>query len=529
MANTESAWQNATAAIADAADRGCAEYVVCGGARNAVMLEVLARLADAGMVRVWSHFEERSAGFFALGRTMATGAPCAVVTTSGTAVAELLPAVVEAHYQARPLIVISADRPAAARGSGSPQTIIQPGIFTSYADSEVEVWNGRGPLHLNVDLPESLDIPELSGGKLTGVKGFKPKWERPKVAELARWLRDPGLRGLVVLVGGLEPGEREEVWHFCRALAVPVIAEATSGLREALIALQVPDGDRMFSRKPPSKVLRLGDCPSGRFWRDLEVLSDVEVFSVTRNGLPGLARECGTRVIAGEVDRVLQALGEIEALGDFGDYLVPSGRDAAMLDELLEAHPDSEPALVRAISRYAAISGPVFLGNSLPVREWNLFAQWERPCGEVRANRGANGIDGQLSSWLGATAETEGAWALVGDLTALYDPVASAMLSQVENCGRVLVVINNRGGRIFDRLPRLESLSSVAKQWLIHDPKADFEAYARLWRMRHYRVATPDDLDAYCPDAAGEKPALIELSPCAKQTASFWSAWDMRS
>jgi 2-succinyl-5-enolpyruvyl-6-hydroxy-3-cyclohexene-1-carboxylate synthase len=520
----DSAWQSAKNAVRQCLTAGVTEFVVCGGARNAVILEHLARLAARDRIRVWSHFEERSAGFFALGRTMETGLPCAVVTTSGTAVAELLPAVIEASYQARPLVPLTADRPAAARHSGAPQTIVQPGIFGPHAHTDPATWNGRGPLHLNVELPEEIDIPAADDDALPAPAAFEPAWEKPNVAELARWLRNPGLRGMVVIIGGLEPTEREEVWHFCRALDVPVIAEATSGLREALAVLQMPDGDRLLRQQPPSKILRLGDCPSGRFWRDLENLTDVEVFSITRNGLPGIARE-DIKVITGSVDRVLRALGEVEALGDMADHLVHRGRDAARIDELLEAHPDSEPALVRAISNYAALSESVFLGNSLPIREWNLFAQWDRPCTAVRANRGANGIDGQLSTWLGATAEVSGAWAVVGDLTALYDPAAAALLGQLETRGRVLAVINNQGGRIFERLPRLDSMSPRARDWLVHPQEADFSAFAALWQMRHHRIATPDDLDAFDPEAAGESATLLEITPSAKETAAFWRAW----
>ena len=102
---------------------GIKEYVVCAGARNLSAVVALADHAETGElgeVTLFSHFEERAAGFFALGRSMQTGIPCAVVTTSGTAVAELLPAVIEAHYQRRPLVVISADRPLDFRGTGAP-------------------------------------------------------------------------------------------------------------------------------------------------------------------------------------------------------------------------------------------------------------------------------------------------------------------------------------------------------------------------------------------------------------------------
>ena len=151
-------WHPAVEVVKNCLKAGVGEFVVCAGARNAALLEALARAEAAGLVRVWRHFEERSAGFFALGRTMETAQPCAVITTSGTAVAELLPAVIEAHYQGRPLVAITADRPAAFRGTGAPQTIEQPGIFGNHAwQGTFADWDGNQPLHLNVEFEEAFE------------------------------------------------------------------------------------------------------------------------------------------------------------------------------------------------------------------------------------------------------------------------------------------------------------------------------------------------------------------------------------
>jgi 2-succinyl-5-enolpyruvyl-6-hydroxy-3-cyclohexene-1-carboxylate synthase len=87
-------------------------------------------------------------------------------------------------------------------------------------------------------------------------------------------------------------------------------------------------------------------------------------------------------------------------------------------------------------------------------------------------------------------------------------------------------VINNHGGRIFERLPRLSSMSGRARDWLIHPQQADFSAFAKLWNMCHHRIATQDDLDSYDPDAAGDEATFLEIVPCAKDTAAFWQAWD---
>lgn len=517
------AWSISVETVRAALQAGVREFVVCAGARNAALLEVLSRAEAQGRVKVWRHFEERSAGFFALGRTLAVSAPCAVVTTSGTAAAELLPAVIEAHYQSRPLVAITADRPARFRGTGAPQAIEQPGIFgphalTAPAENPFGEWPGTGPLHLNVELEEEFTLGEA---KFAEAAVFEAKQPSPRVGDLARWLREDIYRGLVVLIGGLEPADHEEVFHFCTNLGAPVVAEGTSGLREALQALALPDPDRMLRDQPPGKILRLGDVPSGRFWRDLESLPNVEIWSVSRGGFPGLARESG--VISGEVSRVLRAVGDVDEIGDVLDYFQYTSRRFALIDELLEAHPDSEPALVRTLSLYASYGKSVYLGNSLPVREWNLFAQWDRPVTDVRANRGANGIDGQASTWLGWTAEREGAWAMLGDLTALYDLAAPFVLDQANNKGRVLAVINNHGGRIFERLPRLSEMSPRAAECFTNPQAADLSGWAKLWGMKHIRITNADDFDKLDQD---DETVLLEVLPDAAQTQEFWAAWD---
>ena len=138
---------------------GICEWVVCPGARNMALLQVLAAAED--LVK-WTHFDERSAAFFALGRIQDMGLPVAVVTTSGTAAAELLPAVVEAYYQRRPLLLLTADRPAACRGSAAPQAIEQADLFGIYAptidletpeslpEDILQDWDYASPLHINV-------------------------------------------------------------------------------------------------------------------------------------------------------------------------------------------------------------------------------------------------------------------------------------------------------------------------------------------------------------------------------------------
>jgi 2-succinyl-5-enolpyruvyl-6-hydroxy-3-cyclohexene-1-carboxylate synthase len=276
------------------------------------------------------------------------------------------------------------------------------------------------------------------------------------------------------------------------------------------------DEDRFLKANPPSKVLRLGGVPSGRFWRDLESMPQVSVWSVCRNGLRGLGREAD--FVRGSLDRILPAMGEIEMIGDRAEVLQGAKARRQRIEEALAAYPDSEQGWTRTLSVYASIASGVYLGNSLPIREWNAFAQWERPVRVVRANRGANGIDGQVSSWLGASADEEDAWGIFGDLTALYDFAGLKMLGQVETKGRVMVVINNGGGRIFDRVPRLEGMSGNAKSWMTAESPVDFGAVAKAWGMDYLRVTRADEFDGV---EENNKAVLVEVVPDQAQGMGF--------
>jgi len=506
---------------------GVREYIVCSGARN---MALISALLEHENVVVWSHFEERAAGFFALGRMMDSREPCAVLTTSGTAVAELLPAVIESYYQARPLLLISADRPSNYRGSGAPQAIEQLNIFGAYAGASVDVegnvgeifqrWNGRMPWHINVCLGEDVksDAPKLEQAHLG-------KWvterEKVNVTALVKFLNDVW-QGVIVCLGGLEPEDREEVFNFLKRLKIPVAADPASGLRELLGDLVIADPDKMLREQQVAKILRIGEVPIGRYWRDLEIKPEVEVLSLTRTGFSGLARS--SEVISGDLRRIIRGVGEVSEVGDVMDVLRNNNRRSSQIDELLERFPDSEPAFVRMVSVYATMAESLYLGNSLPIREWSLFAQRDKqaPYEIVRANRGANGIDGQIATWAGWTHGIDDAWIIVGDLTTLYDLSAPSLLHDCDADGRIIVVINNGGGKIFDRLPRVRSMDTAQRELISNEHAFSFESWAMMWGWDYLRVDSLDDLEIE-PDIT---PLVVELVPCEQQTKAFWEAYE---
>lgn len=511
------------------AQLGVREACVAAGARNTPLITAL--LASTG-IKLWNFFDERSAGFFALGRMMADRRPVAVLTTSGTAVAELLPAVIEAYYQALPLVLVTADRPSRFRGSGAPQAIEQAGIFGTYAEKTIDLENGgpdvswpkalgRKPLHINVCLDEPL-TGETSGIDFAVWDELAPH-HRPEPAHDEAMLdllcgfvekRDD----LLVVAGGLHPLEAAMIAPALRHLGAPIVAEATSNLHEhpGLNPLFLAGGEKALRSVGQKRVLRLGCVPSWRWWRDLEDARGTHLLHFSRAPFPGLSRSGGVAVQP--LSLLAQAMAKIAPIAS---EPIPAALPLhEELDAALAAHPASETAWMRHLSLAIPEGARVFLGNSLPIREWNLAAA-PAPLGTTfYANRGANGIDGLVSTFLGLSAGSDEAWMIVGDLSALYDLSAPWLLSQLGTGNRRIVVINNGGGKIFSRVETLRKLDGQARSMIENRHEIDFEPWARLWNVPYRRVAEVDDLTAL-PDGA----MIVEVRPDAAQTEAFWGMW----
>lgn len=495
---------------------GTREFVVCAGSRNSpLVLELLRR-----NLRCWSFFEERSAAFFALGRTRALAAETgqrrprtAVITTSGSAVVELFPALVEAHYLNVPLLLVTADRPQSFRGSGAPQAIEQRGVFGGYVEDCIDVIDHSfvftqvptRSVHLNV----CLDEPLLSGVGVDPVEFGGPLLPLEQARE-AISEDEVQLQGrLVVLLGAISPERRQEVQEFLREVEAPILADATSGLREdpELQSQMLKGGERVLKLRPPEVVLRIGGVPSCRFWRDLEDLKEIPVYNTLHNGFSGLARP------SIEVEK----LASIRCTGKGGeDLLALDAECSPRLEKLLARYPSSEPALFRLLSESIPEGAPVFLGNSLPIREWNLAATYQDRGLQPWANRGANGIDGNLSTFLGLSADTGEAWGVFGDLTTLYDLSGPWILRNLTP-GKRLTVINNHGGRIFSRLPVLGELDAEKKATTENTHPIHFRAWAEMWSLSYYSVGS-----APMPTPRPGENAVIEMLPNPQDTDAFW-------
>jgi 2-succinyl-5-enolpyruvyl-6-hydroxy-3-cyclohexene-1-carboxylate synthase len=270
----------------------------------------------------------------------------------------------------------------------------------------------------------------------------------------------------LVLIGGVAARHRQRVRELTRNAIT--YAEPLSGLRHYS---SITAGERMIARGRFDGVIRIGNVPTLRFWRDLETL-DLPVVQYSDLPFTGLTR--------GEL-HPLSELPRIEFADQ--DFLAEDRLIADRLTAILDAEPLSELSMLRTLSRDLPETTRVYLGNSLPIREWDLVA--ERKPFECEANRGANGIDGQLSTFFGWCDPDRDNVCVVGDLTAIYDLNAPWIVPQLGHDRFRIVIVNNGGGRIFGRVASLRAVDPALRAKTIENVHAvRFEEWAAMWNIR---------------------------------------------
>lgn len=501
---------------------GCDEFVICAGARNAPLVKVL---SEAQGLQKYYFPEERSASFFALGRMKSHGRPVAVITTSGTAAAELLPATIEAYYAGLPLALVTADRPPSHRGTGAPQSIEQRGLFSVYVEKCVDLWDGvsletqswsrQMPIHFNICFSE----PLLDGPILSLKFKAEAPWLDSKMEEvswtnrniLEAWMK--AVKKPLIIVGPTAQSLREGLWENLKNFRGPMLVEALSGLKHRISSSQLMSeraAGYALRAGEYDAVIRVGGTPTYRLWRDLEdKFTQVPVLVLSDLPFLGLARKGVLRLPLSGISEVVKSLGNAEKYesGAYGE-----GEIQARLSDLLDKYPLSEPAWVRRLSEQVSGSSQVYLGNSLPVREWELVARFDQPL-NFEANRGANGIDGQLSTFLGWADPTIESWCVLGDLTALYDLAGLWALRERPLERYRIVVINNGGGKIFRPMFKDDRFENIHQ--------LEFKGWADMWRVAYRKWETLKDLNSDLP----MRGALLEIKPDPSQTEGFWREW----
>lgn len=489
---------------------GIEEFCICPGGRNYPFAALLARSPS---IRTYYGFEERSMAFFALGRARQLQKPVAIITTSGTAAAELLPATMEAYYTGQPLILVTADRPKRFRGSGAPQTAEQVGLFGVYTPfmqdieqgkkSNLSNWDRKFPAHLNVCFEEPypfqgemLALPRPLANPISSLKPplhdtlihFLKKTEKP-----------------LVIVSTLDAQDRPAIQAFLEKLNAPVYLEGISGLRE------VPSLQQMRVYQPTLNnvdgVLRIGGVPTIRLWRDLEEKNGaIKVISISQLPFSGLS---WNGVVHTDLTQFFQTIPNHPCY--HGSDELPAQKEYQIqLENLFSIYPQAEQSLIHDLSKQIPAHAHVYLGNSLPIREWDLAATNEDKQFVMTASRGVNGIDGQISTFLGLCQENRANWAILGDMTTLYDMAGPWVMRQMSHANVTFIIVNNGGGKIFAPKFREKEMLNM------HD--LHFEHLAHFWGLKYQCIQEiPRELES-------EGRWLIEVLPDDVQTAAFRKA-----
>ena len=550
---------------------GVREVVLSPGSRSAPLALALHAADAAGDVRLHVRLDERSAGFLALGLAVGSRSPVAVVMTSGTAVGNLLPAVMEAHHAGRPLIVVSADRPASLRATGANQTTWQDGIFGVFAptvDVAVDASHDAvsqavtqaglrlGPSHLNVqfdapllpdpgmpwwpgllDASDPLDPSDLVDSSSARTSGGSLE-EVPLGAEAVTLVAGPR----TVVLAGDDAGSAARV--LAESAGVPLLAEPTSGSRAgdpAIRTYRLLLGTALGAAI--ERVIVIGHPTLSRPVTALLSRPDIALYAVrTRTGV---ATDPARRAIILDVPPALTPalpLGQTPGLAPDADakWLTAWQAADAALAERVDAHVEALPDLhaLHVAAEVSAALSPgqsLVVGSSNPIRDLDLMLPPYRP-GEHRlvvANRGLAGIDGTVSTAIGVALGRAGripppgrgippspedggiprpgrSLAVMGDLTFLHDSGGLLIGPDEPRPDLTIVVVNDDGGSIFALLEQGTPDYAAAFERVFATPvHADLQALAGASHTAYRRVESRVELrEALSETATG--PLVIE-------------------
>jgi len=513
---------------------GVRDVVLAPGSRSASLAVALYAADVAGDLRLHVRIDERTAGFLALGLSIGSRRPVAVVTTSGTAVGNLLPAVMEAHHSGRQIVVLSADRPDALRRTGANQTTEQAGIFGTFApcvDLTVDASDAEldeaaraacarpGPTQLNVQLEAPLlfagqDSPEAPWwpGQVSKNRPFPARTGDSLIPMstgagqgVAPEVLAPGPR--TVVVAGDEAGSSARV--LAERAGWPLLAEPTSGARvgaHAIRTYRLLLGTTLGSQI--ERVVVLGHPTLSRPLTSLISRLDLEVLAAPGPG--------GVVTDPGRVARQLGATPTVEA----ENAPTPSGMvwlrawqeaDSALsgrLDAWVDALPELDALQVaREVAAVVAAQATLVVGSSNPVRDLDLMMPGYPPHEHrfVVGNRGLAGIDGTVSTAIGVALGRPNASrsvALLGDLTFLHDSTGLVLAPVEPRPDLTLVVVNDDGGSIFSGLEQGGPDYASAFERVFGTPhgvdlealcRASHTAYEQVSTVAHLRRALPAD------------------------------------
>jgi 2-succinyl-5-enolpyruvyl-6-hydroxy-3-cyclohexene-1-carboxylate synthase len=536
---------------------GVEYFCISPGSRSTPLVVAAARNQRA---RTIICYDERAAGFHAVGYARATGKPAAVITTSGTAVANLLPAIVEASNDHLPLVALTADRPPELIAAGANQTIDQPGIFGSYTRFDIdlpcptldippqfvltsvdqEVYrSANGPVHINCRYREPLapqnskiatdytaDIAawQNSDKPFTSYKTASILPGEKDIDSLAQTI-DSADTGLLIIGKLTGDDSRNACIRLMKKLNWPIYADITSGLRLTHCKINIiryfdqqlqSDDFNRIAR--PSVVLHIGRRVTSKRLPQFLDANRPENYTVIKND-PARCDHIGaiTDHIQADIPSTVDRLSDLITQRESSEYTSLYDSKADKTDAIIKANIDAdnsvtEPFIARQLTEMIGDDTSLFLSSSMPIRDVDLYGISDRNNIVVAANRGVSGIDGVIASAAGfAAAKNSATTLLIGDLAFIHDINSLTLLSRIKE-PVVIVVINNRGGGIFHFLPIVES-TDVFEDYFAAPHDYNFRGVCETFGIDYYNPTEKAAFaDAYNAAVKNAKPAVIEIA-----------------
>jgi 2-succinyl-5-enolpyruvyl-6-hydroxy-3-cyclohexene-1-carboxylate synthase len=544
--------------------------IICPGSRSTPLAVAFAQQSPD--IEVISILDERSAAFFALGRAKATGIPAAVICTSGTAGANFYPAVIEANESRVPLLLLTADRPAELRNSHSGQTIDQVKLYGNYPNWQAELavpvasmamlgylrqtlihaWERTlspipGAVHLNIPLRDPL-APVPDGVDLSDINAkFDPEnfFSHIKTPTPYSLLPTPysllphSHRGIII-AGVAQPQNPKE---YCRAIAslaetlnFPVLAEGLSPVRNyASLNPYIISTYDLILRNPelakqltPEMVIQIGDMPTSKELRTWLTATQPQYWIIDKtyqNLDPLHGKTTHLRISIEELGKGETGKGKGELLTNYiKQWLTTENQVRSKIDEVFididtEANHFLESKIAWLLPQILPQETPIFIANSMPVRDIEFFWKPNNLGIQPFFNRGANGIDGTLSTALGVAHRNQSSIMLTGDLALLHD--TNGFLIRNKFVGHLtIILINNNGGGIFEMLP-IAQFEPPFEELFATPQDIDFSQLAATYGIEHQLITSWQELQEKLNPLPKQGIRILEIRTNRKADAKW--------
>lgn len=488
------------ALISELVKNGVEHAVISPGSRSTPISLLLAEEED---IKLHVHIDERSAAFFALGIAKASKKPTVLVCTSGTAAANYFPAIVEAKISRIPLIVLTADRPHELRDVGAPQAIDQLDLYGKHVKWFMEMstpdnspgmiryaktvgaravamakQHPSGPVHVNIPLREPL-IPDLNNLERYRSEDQETRTIQIKTGEftihdsyfhdLAASLEAEEERKGIIICGEIDKEEFSlKILQLAEKTGFPIIADPLSQLRSKSadkdVVIDTYDtflrNERIKSLLKPDIVIRFGSMPISKpltiFLRENEKAKQIVIDGGSGYRDPN---QLTTEMVYCEEGYFCEQLSSFVSPCSINHYLNKwieiNEKTKKELTKTAEIKEMSEAKLFHSLGEMIPNKAVLFVGNSMPIRDLDTFFHKQKKQVTIIANRGANGIDGTISTALGVGVIKQPLFLIVGDLTFFHD-LNGLILSELYQLPITVILINNNGGGIFSFLPQVE-------------------------------------------------------------------------